>query len=75
MKKGAAHRGSSSFLLIAAAAAFAKQERNTPQAGKPDDRVNDPAKQRILTAKDPGNQIKLENPHQCPVQRTYNGKK
>ena len=67
MKKGAAHRGSSSFLLIAAAAAFAKQERNTPQAGKPDDRVNDPAKQRILTAKDPGNQIKLENAYQTPV--------
>jgi hypothetical protein len=55
------------FLLIAAAALLAEQEGNAPQSGKTDDSVNNTTENCVLTAKDPGNQIELENTDQTPV--------
>lgn len=61
------------FLIIAAAAASAEQERNAPQTGQTDDGVNDPAEQCALTAKKPGNQIELENTYKTPVRASNDG--
>lgn len=52
---------------------LAEQQRNAPQARKAHNGINDPAEDRTLPAKQPGNKIKLENAHKAPVQAADNG--
>ena len=51
----------------------AEQEGHTPKTCKADDCVNNAAEQSPLAAKEPGNQVKLENTDETPVKGTDNG--
>ncbi len=48
----------------------AEEQRNTPNAGKTDKRIDDAADDTALSAEQPSNQIELKNTDQAPVQRT-----
>lgn len=51
---------------------FAEKEGNTPQAGQCDYGINQPAEQGTCTAEKPGNQIKLKNTDEPPVEAADN---
>jgi hypothetical protein len=51
----------------------AKQKGNTPQACQTNDGVDDSAEQSILTTKNPGNQVELEDTDASPVQTADDG--
>ena len=55
------------MLLVAIAELFAEQEGSTPQAGEPNNRVDNAAEQGILSAKQPGHQVELKDSHKPPV--------
>ena len=56
-----------SLLIVAVAKLFPEQEGSAPQTGETDDSVDDAAEERILTAKEPCNKIKLKDTDQTPV--------
>ena len=66
--------GSCRFLFSLHDSVSAKQEGNAPQTGKSYDGIDQSAEQSTGAAKQPGNQVKLENTHQAPVQ-TANDRK
>jgi hypothetical protein len=49
---------------------FAEKQGNAPSARKRDDRIDDAAEKRVLSAKDPGDKIELEKTDATPVQGT-----
>ena len=55
------------FLFTVDDGSFPKQKRNAPETCQTNDCVNNPAEQRTLSAKQPRNQIKLENTNESPV--------
>ena len=62
------------FFRLELRSVFAEQHSDAPHAGKTYKRINNATDQGILTAKQPGYQIKLENTYKAPVQRADNGK-
>jgi hypothetical protein len=52
---------------------FTEQKGYAPKTSQTDHCVNDPAEQRILSAEQPGDKIKLKNAYQSPVQAADNG--
>ena len=54
-------------LFLAVVVILPEQQGNTPQASQADQRVNHTAEASSLSAENPGDQIKLENPNQAPV--------
>ena len=46
----------------------AEEHCNAPQTGKPHKGINDTAYEGVLTAKQPGNKVKLKNTYKAPVQ-------
>lgn len=61
-------RGLSDFADALLRISFAEKQRNAPNARKRNDRIHDTAEERILTAEDPGDDIKSEKPNASPVQ-------
>jgi hypothetical protein len=59
MKNGSTN-STAVFLFGTCKEVSAKQGRNAPETCKTDNSVNDPGDQRILSAKEPGNKVKLE---------------
>lgn len=55
------------FFCAESCTVSAKQHGNAPKAGKTYKGVNDAAEESILTAKEPRNQIKLEDAYKAPV--------
>ena len=47
---------------------FSEEKGNAPDSRKCDDRVNDAAEQGVLSAEDPGDEVKLEKTDAAPVQ-------
>ena len=52
----------------------AEQKSQTPQTGKTNYCVDDPADDGILSTEDPGNKVKFEKTYKAPVDRANNGK-
>ena len=52
---------------------FAEEKGNTPDTRKRDNGVNDAAEKSILTAEDPGDDVKTEKSNASPVQCADDG--
>ena len=66
----ASNSGAAVFCLLCvdAVAVSTKQQGNAPQTGQTDQRINNAADDRILSAKDPSHQVEFEYANQAPVQ-------
>ena len=62
-----------SFLLLGNAFPRTEKKRNTPNSCKSNDRVDDSAQDRILSAEDPRHDVKLKKSDASPVERAYYG--
>ena len=54
-------------LFVAVAKLLSEQEGSTPQTSQTNDGIDDAAEERVLTAKEPCNKIKLKDTDQTPV--------
>lgn len=64
------HFGNFPLFCVEARAVSAKQERDAPQPRKTDNRINNSAEDRGLTAEDPCYKIELKQADKSPVDRT-----
>lgn len=60
-------RASTLLIFLVMIIRSAKQDADAPEAGKTDERVNDAAQNRVLTAEDPSHQIELREADKTPV--------
>jgi hypothetical protein len=60
-------------LIVAVTKLFSEQEGSAPQACETNDSVDDTAKECILSAKKPCNEIELKNTDETPVDTTDDG--
>ena len=54
---------------------FSEEKGNAPDSRKCDDRIDDAAEKRVLSAEDPGDKIELEKADATPVYSAYNYKR
>ena len=71
LSAGAVRAAGSAFV---AAAAFAEQQADAPEAGEADEGVDDAGDDGGLAAEDPGDEVKFENADQAPIQGADDGK-
>ena len=60
--------------LFVCSAVISEKKRNTPETRKRNYRIDYSAYDRVLSAEQPGNQVKLENTDETPVERAKYGK-
>lgn len=55
--------------LFVVSAVISEKKRNTPDTSKRNNRIDYSAYDCVLSAEQPGNQVKLKNSHETPVDR------